>query len=89
MFMECYTNENMDAQVQQMASANLRNDFPLSKVILNMSYLLWVLSNRYTATTLFDTFSSSSYVLHSVTTTLHEVCTTFLFSCLWISFSQI
>jgi hypothetical protein len=71
-----------------MAYANFCDDVLLSKVILNKSHLPWVLSDTYTATILFDAFSSSSYVLHSATTVLHEVCATFLSYCLWISLSQ-
>ncbi len=61
----------------------------LSTRVKEMSHLPRSSASSYTASALFDTFSSFSRLLHSALLALHEVCGAFLSYCLWVMFARI
>ncbi len=79
----------MDSQLRRTDSANLKEDVLLTRIVQEMLRLPRSSSLTFTATSMFDTFSISSHLLHSASTGLHEVCATLLSYCLWVSLSRI
>jgi hypothetical protein len=71
-----------------MASANLKEDVLLTKVVQEMSHLPTSSSPTFTTTSLFNTFSISSRLLHSASIGLYEVCASLFSYCLWVLLSQ-
>ncbi len=88
-FVAGLTEENLDAQLRRMASAKLQEDVSLSTIVKEMSHLPRSLASSYTDSALFETFSSSSRLLHSASLALHEVRGAFLSYCLWVTFARI
>ncbi len=79
----------MDSQLCRMASANLKEDMLLTRVVQEMSHLSRPSSLTFTATSLFETFSISTQLLHSASTGLYEVHALLLPYFFWVSLSRI
>jgi hypothetical protein len=79
----------MDSQLCRMACANVKEDMSLTRVVQEMLRLPRSSSLMSTATSLFDTFSILSRLLHSASTGLHEVRASLLSYCLWVLLSRI